>query len=509
MLAGTMSLLRVNAAAATVLSTDTDSPRSGCVFLGIEGKYITQIQEALDRINEIRREACEDGVENPSSPGSYLTTNDYVPIQWSADLEYIARLRAAESALTMAHERLNGQSIWNLSGPNGERSFGEVIAWNWGESMVSGIEQWYGEKNAWVNKTGGVTGHYTQMIDPKHLYVGMGTFCSNSAKYYNTTVGEFGSNLGNSTTSRGSSTGTVIQTLEVQNSIISYEIYGTDLLSVAPAVTYNNLKTSGLMLIGDSAEEVRWSSSNSEIVSVENGRVKVNKCGSAVITATMPDGRSLTKTVSYDHSYNVASTTEATYKEEGEIVEKCSVCGDTVTTTSPKTNQHTFGNWEAASAPTESGEVTEKRICAVCGLEETRTQYYTNWGTSSNATDTSGELGFLTPSGNNSSSTSSGGNSSSASSGNNYSSTPQSDNSSPDSPNGDVSASLSSDSSFESSPDSEVQSVDASVSSGVTNASDNKNSSGILPLLIAGGLLLASGSTVVVILLIQRKNKLK
>ena len=51
--------------AATVLPTDVGTPRSGCVFLGVEGKYIVQIDEALNLINKIRQEACNEGVINP------------------------------------------------------------------------------------------------------------------------------------------------------------------------------------------------------------------------------------------------------------------------------------------------------------------------------------------------------------------------------------------------------------------------------------------------------------
>ena len=42
--------------------------------------------------------------------------------------------------------------------------------------MITGIDQWYGEKQDWVKQTGGVTGHYTSMINPNNLYVGLATF---------------------------------------------------------------------------------------------------------------------------------------------------------------------------------------------------------------------------------------------------------------------------------------------------------------------------------------------
>ena len=104
-----------------VLYPDVQTASEDCTMLGIEGKYIVQIQEALDLINEIRKEACEEGVRSPST-GNPLTMADYVPIRWSADLEYIARIRAAEGSLTMDHVRTDGSSCFNLASPNGVRS---------------------------------------------------------------------------------------------------------------------------------------------------------------------------------------------------------------------------------------------------------------------------------------------------------------------------------------------------------------------------------------------------
>lgn len=173
-----------------VLPTDTAVPSAGCVFLGIEGEYITEAGKALERINEIRKEACQEGVMNPDT-GQALTMNDYIPIKWSSDLEYIARIRAAESAVTMQHRRLNGKPWYYMEGPHGESGNSEVIAWNYSRSMVYGINQWYGEKEDWVHNTGGVTGHYTSMISPSNTYVGLGTFYSELTPFPNTTLGSF------------------------------------------------------------------------------------------------------------------------------------------------------------------------------------------------------------------------------------------------------------------------------------------------------------------------------
>lgn len=76
-----LCVLPVAAENRLVFPTDTAVPSAGCIFLGIEGEYITETQKALNRINEIRKEACQEGVINPDT-GRPLTMNDYIPIVW-------------------------------------------------------------------------------------------------------------------------------------------------------------------------------------------------------------------------------------------------------------------------------------------------------------------------------------------------------------------------------------------------------------------------------------------
>ena len=92
-------LFSVSVQAKTTLPTDKTTAGEGCTLVGVEGEYITQAKEALKRINEIRYEACKEGVQDPRNTSRNLTENDYVPIKWSSDLEYIARIRAAEATV--------------------------------------------------------------------------------------------------------------------------------------------------------------------------------------------------------------------------------------------------------------------------------------------------------------------------------------------------------------------------------------------------------------------------
>ena len=56
-----MTAMGVYAADYEVLETDVSTPSSGCVMLGVYGSYHSDAQNALNRINEIRHEACYDG----------------------------------------------------------------------------------------------------------------------------------------------------------------------------------------------------------------------------------------------------------------------------------------------------------------------------------------------------------------------------------------------------------------------------------------------------------------
>ena len=168
-------------AEAATIPADVTKPSANCVFIAMKGKYVSEASAAVKRINQIRYEACKQGVK---IDGRKLTLDDYVPIKWSAGLEKIARIRAAEASVTMYHSRLNGKSVFDFKYPGNGWPTSEVLAWNWSESMLMGIEQWYSEKDAYVKGTPrAVTGHYTSMINPANRYVGVGTFINKNASY--------------------------------------------------------------------------------------------------------------------------------------------------------------------------------------------------------------------------------------------------------------------------------------------------------------------------------------
>ena len=154
-----------------ILETDVSSASDGCVMLGLPGEYIAAQQAVLERINAIRKEACEQGVPNPeSATREPLSMDDYVPLKWSYDLEKVARIRAAETAMTADHVRTNTNTWQSVNSI--DTYVGECAAWNYSKSATSGIEQWYDEKSTWVNGDSGTTGHYTTMSRPATRYLG-------------------------------------------------------------------------------------------------------------------------------------------------------------------------------------------------------------------------------------------------------------------------------------------------------------------------------------------------
>ena len=74
------------AAQYTILETDVSAPSTGCTMFGVYGTYYVDAQNALNRINEIRKEACEAGnVPDPRNSNRMLTASDYVVIPITAD----------------------------------------------------------------------------------------------------------------------------------------------------------------------------------------------------------------------------------------------------------------------------------------------------------------------------------------------------------------------------------------------------------------------------------------
>lgn len=368
----------------STLPTDVTTAKTGRMFLGIKGSYITDMQNALNRINAIRKEACDEGIKDPRNESRNLTSSDYVPIKWSSDLEYIARIRAAEASVYRQHIRLNGYDAFAIYSPNGVRSWGEVLAWNTSRTFLQGIEQWYREKKDWVGNTGKVTGHYTQMIDPDNIYVGLATFINPNAGYSTTTAGEFISQ-GSLDYSQGTS-GTVldesagpaidncIQTVEVKKDKITASMSDLNSLAAPDSVQAEfNLTVYNCKM--ETLGATKWTSSDVKTAAVDNtGKVTGVHEGSADITAACGD-LTATKTIQVTGHPNIElkNAKEATCSTEGYTGDKiCKDCGKTIEAGKiiPK-KEH---SWDAGKV-TKAANCTEKGIrtytCQSCSITRT------------------------------------------------------------------------------------------------------------------------------------------
>ncbi|MBU5481629.1 CAP domain-containing protein [Blautia sp. MSJ-19] len=302
-----------------LIPTDTEMASEGCVLVGVLGSYVTDAQNALKLINQYRKEACDKGYPDPRDSGRKLTSADYVPIKWSSDLEYIARIRAAEASAVLGHTRPNGESCFSLTSPNGIDSCAEVLAWNsFSDSMLTGIQQWYMEKDDWVNRNeDAVTGHYTSMIDPDNLYVGVGCFLSDTAAYANSTAGEF-SGYSDLDETKAPSMKDYIQVIEVQRSGLETQLMLAD-AKIKTGKTTEAVLALGteanwtFCLDGITAEKVTWSSSNAKVATVDQeGTVRGIASGKATITANAGNGIKASATITVEKQTVKLSKTKIT-----------------------------------------------------------------------------------------------------------------------------------------------------------------------------------------------------
>ena len=374
-------LFSVSVQAKDVLPTNKTTASEGCTLVGVEGEYIADAQNALKRINEIRYEACKEGVWKMDRSGNptteKLTLSDYKPIKWSSALEYIARIRAAEATVVLAHERPNDENFFTSTlTSNGQKSYSENLAWNGGKSMLSGIEQWYKEKSDWVNKTGKTTGHYTSMINPDYNYVAVATFYNPDAGYKNATSAEFSHKTGLDET-MNEMAGECIQTLEVKDSYLSLKLpvnntsikAGENTQAQASAVITNpsaimHGKTCAASLIGD----MTWTSSNKQVATVDkDGRITGIDYGTATITAK---SGTLSQTITVNvttHAWDAGKvTTPATCEKKGVKTYTCTKCGATQTEEIAATgHQHTEIR-NAKEAECETAGYTGDTYCTDC-----------------------------------------------------------------------------------------------------------------------------------------------
>ncbi len=290
--------------AASTRSSDSKKAGSGNIFAGVSGTFErVEKSKILKRINEIRREACEKGYPHPGS-GRKLTPSDYKPIKWSSNLELAALLRAAESTVYESHTRPNGQSCFSIR-YNGEQSWAENLAWNY-SGLMAGIEQWYEEKNDWVNQNANaVTGHYTSMINPSYRFIGLGSFRRDTGGWYGISA-EFSSSTAGSQ-AQSKLKGKQIQTIEVSKKNLSnpslnapskLKVKKTKKLTVTCNINYPGIMGGTNTSKGRITKGITWKSSKPSVLHVNSsGKITAKKAGKATITAKVKGCFSVKKTI--------------------------------------------------------------------------------------------------------------------------------------------------------------------------------------------------------------------
>ena len=314
-----------------ILPSDQDKPSQSCIFLGVHGNFYTDKEKALQRINDIRKEACNEGVKDPETNKKFKPS-DYKPYKWSTELEFIARIRSMEGGLTMGHTRLNGKNIFTVQ-KNEIRSWAENLAWNWDNAnSIDMINQWYDEKHDWVTGGPGVTGHYESLISSRFSYVGLGWFNSKCTKYPSCLAGAF-SNEAKGEDFIEEKKG-IIQTVDVlKKNIKSYYLEGkktmktNEIQILTPRIKLSNPDLSIWPL---KRYDLTYTSSNSSIAKVDKtGKIEALKAGNATITCKNADNTNYATfniTVKCDHEKKLIKTIDSTCTKTGTNTYECDIC---------------------------------------------------------------------------------------------------------------------------------------------------------------------------------------
>ena len=267
--------------------------KSDVVTVGVRGRYYTTAAEALARVNEIRLEACKEGLVNPANPSKKLTLTDYQPLRWSSELETIARQRAAEACIRRDHVRPNDRDTFTLSMP-GSNKEGEVLAWNGYQNMLYGIQQFYDEKEDYVYGTDKESGHYKILINPEYTHIGLaGFFSVDCGVSYSSFAGRLYKSKSPLDGKYGPYVDDTMVSIKVKSKYLSApelvcttgktgaQIKGTSLKYEMCSTTTIDGEKGKVYYVGD----IKWTSSNTKVATVTNGVVKAIGVGTTTITA--------------------------------------------------------------------------------------------------------------------------------------------------------------------------------------------------------------------------------
>ncbi|SER14091.1 Cysteine-rich secretory protein family/Bacterial Ig-like domain (group 2), partial [Lachnospiraceae bacterium NE2001] len=295
-------LTEVNASSLTVKDNIETTASSGKIIIGVEGVNCTSdMKTLLDRINKIRKEACDAGnVPDPRDTTKCLKSSDYKPLQIGVNTMKAAEMRAAEASLNFTHTRPNGKNSYTIIRsfvPN--TSVAENLAWN--SKMSSDIEGWISEKDDWIKYKGDDSeaniGHYGALINPDYLYTGMATFnpVNDSAPYdWSCTEGSYSSDDTALSKLPGVQNSTYIQKMEIPiSNVTASDVVGESVVSIGSSVDYQLLVAAkftsdytNVVVDCPVYSGLSWSTSDSTVITIDStGKATAKKAGRASITA--------------------------------------------------------------------------------------------------------------------------------------------------------------------------------------------------------------------------------
>lgn len=296
------------------ISPSSTRASDGMQVVGIKGTFATPDKQAIvDRINEIRKEAYDEGL-----------VDRYVPVKWSTDLERASRIRSAESSVLFDHVKLTGEQPNSGLYHDNFTRLGENLAWNH-LGLMRAIEQWYEEKQDLGKADEDKTGHYLNMISPRWTRVAVSSFVGEKdnprhTQYYHVSQ-LFAENSGDSDSLVGDYGESTVYTIASPDKVKdislpqNFTIKPQESKSIELQARYTGSYDSAYspkVIIPTNRD---WSSSDTSVATIDrDGNITAHKSGTTTITVTS-DGKtySTTVTVSANASSNTSSARDIKY----------------------------------------------------------------------------------------------------------------------------------------------------------------------------------------------------
>ena len=316
---GMLAANQVSASERVVLGRDSHgsdiNPNSGPFtagslrVVGIKGTFSVPDKQAIvNRVNEIRKEASNEGL-----------VDRYVPVKWSTSLEQASLRRAAEATMSKSHHRMTGEELYggiysdNFAHLAGNLAYGS-------KTPLEAIEDFYSEKQD-LKSGSGETGHYTHMIDPRWTTVAMSIFTKSNSSWPVTSQ-LFAENTGDSDSLVGSYGPSIVYTETFNDSLFDFTLDRNVQTKPGSSKTiYLTAKSTQSREISSIDPTViiptnrDWSSSDTSVATIDrDGNITAHKSGTTTITVTSDSKTySTTVTVSDNASSNTSSAQDIKY----------------------------------------------------------------------------------------------------------------------------------------------------------------------------------------------------